>query len=357
MAQFSVNAQRFDPYKSAQKKPPIHSTYTPASAKIQTKLTVNETGDIYEQEADRVADQVTHTSESGLQLERLLSVSDHAGDAGSMGAPPIVQEVLHSPGQSLDRSTREFIEPRFGHDFSRVRVHTDAQAAASAEAVQARAYTHGWDVVFGAGQFAPNTAAGQKLLAHELTHTLEQTDAASTIQRSEGEQPVVAGKEITAEQLVSALSGATVQDRLTAVIQLFKTGDFMTPKTLITLAGLPETAPADERADKAAIRSVLDKIVKVERTEAGFKIVLNQAEVVQTVPIFEGGTQKQQYTFKIKDGATALIDLSKPESLGVNVQDIQIKVVVFVGLPTVSISQDKLTIFGIISFPLVTEKK
>ncbi len=88
--------------------------------------------------------------------------------------PPIVSEVLRSPGQSLDANTRAFFEPRFGHDFSNVRVHTDARAAESASAVQAHAYTVGRDMVFGAAQYAPGTAAGNSLLAHELTHVVQQ---------------------------------------------------------------------------------------------------------------------------------------------------------------------------------------
>jgi hypothetical protein len=88
-----------------------------------------------------------------------------------------VREVLDSPGERLDTASRDFFEPRFGHDFSRIRVHTDAQAAASARAVNALAYTVGQDVVFGEGQFAPKSATGQRLLAHELAHTVQQRDA------------------------------------------------------------------------------------------------------------------------------------------------------------------------------------
>lgn len=87
---------------------------------------------------------------------------------------PVVQDTLKSPGQSLDAGTRAFMEPRFGHDFSNVRVHTDSQAAESARSVDALAYTVGQDVVFGAGQYAPETGEGKQLLAHELTHTLQQ---------------------------------------------------------------------------------------------------------------------------------------------------------------------------------------
>jgi len=89
-------------------------------------------------------------------------------------APPIVHEALRSPGQPLDAATRATLEPRLGHDFSHVRVHTDAQAAASARSVNALAYTVGRDVVFDAGQYAPSTPHGQRLLAHELTHVAQQ---------------------------------------------------------------------------------------------------------------------------------------------------------------------------------------
>jgi Domain of unknown function (DUF4157) len=88
--------------------------------------------------------------------------------------PPIVDDVLRSPGQPLDPTTRAFNEPRLGQDFSQVRVHTNEQAAESARAMDALAYTVGQDVAFGPGQYAPNTADGATLLAHELTHVAQQ---------------------------------------------------------------------------------------------------------------------------------------------------------------------------------------
>src|ERR1043166_7385225 len=82
--------------------------------------------------------------------------------------PSIVAEELRSPGQPLDSNTRAFMEPRAGHNFSKVRVHTGERAAESAEAVNALAYTVGNDIVFGGGQYAPNTPRGQDLIAHEF---------------------------------------------------------------------------------------------------------------------------------------------------------------------------------------------
>jgi Domain of unknown function (DUF4157) len=101
--------------------------------------------------------------------------SPSAETASSPGVPPIVHEVLKAPGQSLDDSTRGFMEARFAHDFSQVRVHTDSRAAESTQAVNAQAYTVGPNVVFGAGQFAPHTTSGRHLLAHELTHVVQQS--------------------------------------------------------------------------------------------------------------------------------------------------------------------------------------
>jgi hypothetical protein len=158
-----------------------------APLRIQPKLTINTPGDIHEQEADRVSEQVMRMPESSVQSKaagdisgrattpaaRVQTKAAHAGERGA-AAPPIVHDVLRSPGQPLPASTRAFMEPRFGRDFGQVRVHTDAKAAESAAAINARAYTVDHNVVFGAGEFAPQTEAGGKLLAHELAHTAQQ---------------------------------------------------------------------------------------------------------------------------------------------------------------------------------------
>ena len=99
----------------------------------------------------------------------------------TVSIPPIVHETLFSTGQPLDAATRTVMEPRFGHDFSQVRVHTDAQAAESARAVNALAYTVGRDLVFGAGQYAPATPEGRQLIAHELAHVIQQAPPSNAI--------------------------------------------------------------------------------------------------------------------------------------------------------------------------------
>jgi hypothetical protein len=117
--------------------------------------------------------------------------------ATSPTVPPIVHDVLSSSGQPLDATTQAFMAPRFGHDFSNVRVHTDARAAESALAVNALAYTVGRDVVFGAGQYAPRTSEGRRLMAHELTHVVQQ---GNLVQRRSGDLEVTHPTDVAEQQ-------------------------------------------------------------------------------------------------------------------------------------------------------------
>ncbi|MFZ0062724.1 MAG: DUF4157 domain-containing protein [Pyrinomonadaceae bacterium] len=154
---------------------------------VQTKLTVGAAGDAYEQEADRVADQVLATPSRGAVRGAPLQIQRHSGesDGPTSSAPASVDQALSDSGRSLDPAVRQNMEQRFGHDFSRVRVHSGTDAEQSASDVNARAYTVGHDIVFGTGQFAPGTNEGQRLLAHELTHVVQQrTGTKAGIQRA-----------------------------------------------------------------------------------------------------------------------------------------------------------------------------
>jgi hypothetical protein len=118
------------------------------------------------------------------ELQRRATAGAHSGFA-----PPIVHEVLRSPGRPLDAATRAVFEPRFGHDFSKVRIHADAQANESARSVSALAYTVGSQIVLGAG---PGAATDMALLAHELTHVVQQSQAegsTSTLRIGESDSP------------------------------------------------------------------------------------------------------------------------------------------------------------------------
>lgn len=175
--------------------------------RMEAGLRISAANDPAEQEADRVADAVmsgreqphavaARTSTSAAPVQRKCAQCEEEEptqvqrkEASSgippAAAPPIVRQALSSPGQPLDRTTRGYMERRFGHDFSAVRVHTGDIAAVSARAVNARAFTVGRDIVFDAAAYDPQTVGGKRLLAHELTHVVQQAAGAEPhIQRS-----------------------------------------------------------------------------------------------------------------------------------------------------------------------------
>lgn len=193
-----------------------------ASSPPSGKLRIGASSDAAEREADRVADAVMNHRAMGPEwslsrttIEPLLrrtcdcggpgtpggqcdqcnekadairrAPRSHSGGeaAGEVEAPAIVHDVLRSPGEPLDAAARARLQPLFGHDFRQVRVHTDARAADSARSINARAYAAGAHIAFGAHQYAPGTAAGLRLLSHELAHVLQHphTEAAPVVRR------------------------------------------------------------------------------------------------------------------------------------------------------------------------------
>jgi len=133
--------------------------------------------------------QSTADEEKRKRLEEEGTVSAKESPGQTPAIPPQVESQISSlqseGGEPLSESARTYFEPRFGQDFSSVRVHKGSQAAESAQAVNARAYTTGQDIVFGAGEYAPKTTEGRRLLAHELTHVVQQDRSTSphTIRR------------------------------------------------------------------------------------------------------------------------------------------------------------------------------
>jgi len=145
-------------------------------AGLQRKLAIGASNDPLEQEADRVADQVlsmpfhSTVNDAPIRIQRFTGQASESSDA----APPSVDRALASSGRPLEPGLRQDMEQRFGHDFSQVRVHSGEAAEQSARDVNAHAYTAGHNVVFGANRFAPKSLEGRKLIAHELTHTVQQ---------------------------------------------------------------------------------------------------------------------------------------------------------------------------------------
>ena len=150
------------------------------SGVIQAKLKVNEPGDVYEQEADRIADRVmatpAHPATNGAappHIQRFTGQPTGQMDA----APASIYKALASPGRPFEPALQQDMEQRFGYDFSKARVHSGAAAEQSAREVNANAYTVGHHIVFGAGRFAPATQEGRRLIAHELAHVVQQSAA------------------------------------------------------------------------------------------------------------------------------------------------------------------------------------
>lgn len=126
------------------------------------------------------------SSVAGGDVPRPALRRTEAGAEADVGpVPAAVGETLDAPGSPLGPSARAFMAPRFGTDFARVVIHTDARAAASAREVGAEAYTVGNHIVFSAGRYAPGTEAGRALLAHELTHVVQQRGGGTVLQKAE----------------------------------------------------------------------------------------------------------------------------------------------------------------------------
>jgi Domain of unknown function (DUF4157) len=161
------------------------SAFTPASTGLlQRKLTIGSSNDPLELEADRVADRVmaapANSTISGAS-PRIQRFTGQTNGQANMEAPASVDRVLSSPGRPLDPELQQDMGQRFGHDFSRVRVHTGVEAARSARDMSASAYTVGHNIVFDSGKYESDTNRGRRLVAHELTHVLQQSKPNGTM--------------------------------------------------------------------------------------------------------------------------------------------------------------------------------
>lgn len=176
---------------------------------LQAKLTIGHPNDVYEQEADRVADQVMRMPNSDMEATEASSIAQDSLPEIQRLCPECENEVQRQPleeeeeelvqaksesqqvpdvdasteraitnlqgsGRPLTESARSFMEPRFGHDFGGVRIHTDSHAANVARSINAKAFTVGQDIVFGSGEYTPESSSGRHLIAHELTHVVQQ---------------------------------------------------------------------------------------------------------------------------------------------------------------------------------------
>jgi hypothetical protein len=243
---------------------------------LQMKLRINEPGDMYEQEADRVAEQVlakpAHPDVSSAPPRIQRYAGQTTGQADT--APASVDHVLASSGRPLDPALRQDMEQRFGHDFSRVRVHSGGAAEQSALEVNANAYTVGSNIVFGAGRFAPGTNEGRRLIAHELAHVVQQSGSAGVLQR-----PPAAGSKLESGPDPAPGLGAARTKEVGAVTATVSSGE-----------GAPRRAAAVQRdlaaetnaygADNISIGEALGPLIdakKVRVTTSGKKTMYSCA--------------------------------------------------------------------------------
>lgn len=305
-------------------------------ADIQTKLTVGQPNDQYEQEADRVADQVMRMPDPRLQRQAENEEEEEMIQPKPLAAQitPLVQrqeappeeeeepvqaqfkdetlqrqqedeeeeelqakpkaggvpgitpesrshiESMQGGGRPMSRSERRFFEPRFGADFSAVRVHDDARAATAAQSIGARAYTLGPDVVFGAGEYAPNSDSGRKLFAHELTHVAQQNHAqrrstppvTATRTRPTVQRRVVTAREIKSNVKPGDTNSAEikgVRESITDTLTEMYSTDKAFVEALFTpnITQASQIAPAIAVMDRKALIKIAKKIQKKDKSQ------------------------------------------------------------------------------------------
>jgi len=182
---------------------PIH---TPVAGAIQTKLTINSPGDQYEQQADRVADQVMRMTDTPLvqrkcagceevsqRLQRkplaetITPLIQAKGTEGGAASDSLTQQIhaTRGSGSSMDGNTQSFMQRRFGADFSGVKIHTGNYAVQMNREMRAQAFTVGNDIYFNSGRYRPELESGKHLLAHELAHVVQQNGSVDAVQKKD----------------------------------------------------------------------------------------------------------------------------------------------------------------------------
>jgi len=280
---------------------------------FQPKLSINQPNDAYEQEADHMADQVMRMPDplakhdsffrpAGKTIQRkcahceqeekmLHRKESSAGEVEGSSQLAGYVSSLNTAGQSLSAGSRKFFEPRFGHDFSNVRIHTDSGAVQSAQSINALAYTTGNNIVFNSGQYSLETATGQRLMAHELTHVVQQGGGKSQVQKQ-----------------TDVGAGTPTQEH----------GDLtMIPENVKKDCNISETSPADEQrinyetssfSLNDATRAVLDDFVKRWTADGTNKLVRIDGYASTS------GTEDQNWGLSCSRAKSTLDELMHPSN-------------------------------------------
>lgn len=284
---------------------------------IQPKLSVNQPGDPFEQEADAVADSVMRMSNTDLhqsffkpasaavqrkcqhcEEEETLVHRKEDSRSEAEGSSQLDNYVgsLSSSGHSLPDPSRQFFESRFGHDFSGVKLHTDAVAAKSAQSINAVAYTTGNNIVFNSGQYSPESEGGKRLLAHELTHVVQQHEGAKLIQKDEDADKAKAAAEEAKKKvaLITKIQGYGITDVEDVGGSSFTSAEL----TLVdqALSGLPD-------ADKAAIKGAKIRRLSSLGDKTGGMYTNTQS--------YNGGSSSEEQKIELSDAAFGSLPASE----------------------------------------------
>jgi outer membrane protein OmpA-like peptidoglycan-associated protein len=298
---------------------------------LQAKIKVGQLGDRYEQEANRVAKQVMRMPELLVQkqpeeeeeeeetiqtkpedyarLQRQAEeeeeeeepIQTKENSSSTAEVKPGIESSINSlkgGGQPLPRSVRNYFEPRFGYDFSGVRVHTDRKASETAKSINAKAFTKGKNIVFGGGQYSPETSGGKSLLAHELTHVIQQNIIA--LEKQKGlQRKINEGRE-------EARSG-----RFTPRLSLFPS-DIPKPIVMKTKGGILATVYFGK--DSSFLFDENLKMVEDISNELIFRS--NPTIIIDGHASTEGGKIYNQRLSEMRRMAVISILLSKPRLVG-----------------------------------------
>jgi peptidoglycan hydrolase-like protein with peptidoglycan-binding domain len=259
-------------------------------------------------------------------LQRAASNTNHVNEV-----PGIVHDVLRSSGQPLETGTREFMESRFGQDFSGVRVHTDSRAAESARAVNALAYTVGRNVVFDSGRYTPQTQAGQKLMAHELTHVVQQSQQPQNVMRKglEVGLPDTAFERQADSMAEQIMQGSTQPQKADQVANQIMRGSTAQPSEFIGLIvqrkiGDIHDLTAQRFAGNRVLEAVFDNERVLHKGDSGTAVRLVQESLVAqgyAFPlggadgVFGNETEGQVKQFQIDTGAIKIDGIVGPQTL------------------------------------------
>lgn len=175
------------------------------AASTEPEMTIVSRYDPLERDADQVAERVVNGDRTDSVSRATAGIQQTAHTVESAGiAPSAVSTTLRGPGEPLGPLMRDAMESRFAHDFGKVRIHRGSQAESSASAINAKAYTAGEHIVFGRGHYAPDTATGQRLLAHELAHVVQQ----SGLTHHGDKTPIFRQEDETTGEIVGGTIGA-----------------------------------------------------------------------------------------------------------------------------------------------------